>query len=58
MEQGGWKYKDEMENKTLEAFMCFYSERTRKARYKLGHIHVREREREREGCGAQGSLNS
>lgn len=34
------KHKDEMENKMLEAFMCFYSERKRKARYKLGHIQL------------------
>lgn len=42
-EEGGGvrgKYKDWMENKMLEAFMCFYSERQRKARYKLGHIQL------------------
>lgn len=39
-EGGRVKYKDGMGNKMLEAFMCFYSERMRKARYKLGRIQL------------------
>lgn len=36
-ERGGGrvKYKDEMEKKTLEAFMCFYSERKKKSKVQI-----------------------